>query len=253
MKSSAKKILLVILGINGSFSGNLLSETATLSDKEEANALQEMDQALRSVATSGVSKAMNEILRANVRADSKEPEKFLSKVKFKIKKVKFPTGHFMSSIKKWGQFGIIMSGSTDDKSLNHVDNCTIDLYVGYNGCLENGKMLLFKSQCTCATLPVHKDQTICFFMPGDIRQRYNLTRPPDYCAVRVTVDGIKQQIEIFDKDGKVVQRSDSDKYHKSIKENASIFDRILRNADQLPPYADVKISYHPTLLLEVDA
>ncbi|MDR2372207.1 MAG: hypothetical protein LBD60_03620 [Puniceicoccales bacterium] len=253
MKSSAKKILSVILGINGSFSGNLLSETAILSDEEEAKVLQEMNQALRSVAAPATDKAMNELLGANVRADSKEPEKFQSKARFETKKVKFPISRLLSSIKKWGQFEIIICGSANDKNLNYVDNCTIDFYAGYNGCLKNGKMLLFKSQCTCATLPIHKDQTICFFMPGDIRQRYNLTRPPDYCAVRVTVDGIKQQIEVLDKNGKVAQRSDSDKYHKSIKGNASTNDRIVRNADQLPLYADIKIPCHPTLLTEVDA
>jgi hypothetical protein len=114
-------------------------------------------------------------------------------------------------------------------------------------------MLLFGGQCTCISLPVHTDRTVCFFIPWDVCERYGLNRPPDYCAIRITAGGFRQPIAIIGKNGKDTLRSDSDAHHRAIKERAQVEGGIMRNVDQLPPYADVKIKNHPTLLLGVDA
>ncbi|MDR1906813.1 MAG: hypothetical protein LBQ03_01155 [Puniceicoccales bacterium] len=252
MKKLAKKVLSIILGINGFLSSNLLRATATLSSEEQA-AVQEMSDALKSATTPIAEKAMNELVGANVRADSKEPEKFQSNVKIELDRVQFDTSRLLGRMKKWGQIKITFHANTNDKNVEWAENCDIKFYVGYNGCRSDGRMLLFKTDCTCAILPTNTEQSVLFFLPGDIRQRHNLNRIPDYCAVHFRVNGIGQPIVVVNKDGKNTYRSDSETHHKDMKKRSHIEDRIMRNVDQLPIYADIRVSDHPTLLLPVDA
>jgi hypothetical protein len=276
MKSSAKKILPVILGINHFLSLYLLGETPTFSSGEQAVspgsdtnslvlnpplgssdeeqiAIQEMTQKLQSITTPVVDKVGKELLGANVRADSKEPTMFQSKVKIELISVQYEPNRSSGSMTKWTQVKIKLRAITDDKSIKWTDNCRIKLYLGYNDCRTDGKMLLFETECTCATFPIHMDQTILFFIPGDICQRYNLSQIPDYCAIRITVDGIGQSTIIVNKEGKDTHRSDADAHHRMLKERAYIEDKIVRNVDQLPNYVKTEILQHPTLRLEVDA
>jgi hypothetical protein len=250
MGKSVGKLLSVIFGINGSFFFNF---SEALTADEEQIAIQEMADTVKLMATPTIDKTMDALLGANVRADSKEPEKFVSKVKLELVKAKFDTSRLLGSAKKWGETKITLRANADDKSIQWADKCNTKLYIGYNGCRPDGKMLLFEAECTCITLPTNKEQSVLFFVPGDVRQRYNLSREPDYCALRFTVDGISQPITIVNKEGKDTHRSDSDAYHKTIREGAYIDDRIVRNVDQLPIYAGIRVTEHPTLLLDVDA
>jgi hypothetical protein len=67
------------------------------------------------------------------------------------------------------------------------------------------------------------------------------------------VDGINQNIIIIDKEGKNAYQANPLEFHKKALQRSSIETRIMRNVDQLPIYADIRISNHPTLLLEIDA
>ncbi|MDR2812404.1 MAG: hypothetical protein LBB05_01250 [Puniceicoccales bacterium] len=251
MEGLVKKILLSVLGING-FLFSKYSEAEVSSDSEQA-AIQEMNQALQSAATPIVDKVMDELRGANVRADSKEPEKFQSPAKLELVKVEFDTSRLLEAMGKWGRIKVTLSANTRDKAINWVDNCHIKIYLGYNGCRSDGKMLLFKAECTCITLPTNVEQSIIFFTPGDVRKRYNLSRVPDYCALRFAIDGVSQLIVIVNKNGKDTHRSDSNKQHETVKKRSQIDDRTIRNVDQLPVYADIRIDVHPTLRTEIDA
>ncbi|MDR1591075.1 MAG: hypothetical protein LBR92_03725 [Puniceicoccales bacterium] len=257
MGKLVKKLLSVVFGINGYLFLNCLeardSFETTLAPDEEQVAIQEMADTVKSMATPLTDKAMNELLGANVRADSKEPKKFLSNVQLELVKMKCDRNRLVGTMKKWGKVEIILRANTSDKNVNWTDKCNVKLYIGYNGCRLDGKMLLFKADCTCITLQTNKEQSILFFIPGDVYQRHNLGDVPAYCALVFTVDGIRQQTIIVNKEGKDTHRSDADTYHKTVKEQAYIDDRIVRNVDQLPIYADIRGTQHPTLLLDVDA
>jgi hypothetical protein len=286
MERSVKKLLLSILGINGFLFFKCSEaeiapdseqaapyETHTLIDKSDEviaptsglrmisdlqgdlqgvsdSDLREMSQALESKMAPTANGAMVELLNTNVRADSKEPRKFLSDVKLELVKVESNGRRFPKSMNKWWQYEVILSANTEDKTIKYADNCTVKIYIGYNNCRSDGKMLLFKANCTCITLPTNERQSVFFFLPGDVSQRYNLNRDPDHCAIVFSVDGIRQRVIIADSNGKDTRRSDSDEYHRAIKEGAYVEDRTVRNSDQLPSDADIKVGKHPTLRLE---
>jgi hypothetical protein len=156
-------------------------------------------------------------------------------------------------MKKWGQIRILLQANSRDKNMEWAENCEVKLYVGFDGCYPDGKMLLFKASCTCAMLPTNKEQSVFFFLPGDVRKRYSLARVPDYCAIRFSVNGISQPMIIINREGKNAYHARADDFHRETKKRSEVEDRIMRNVDQLPIYADISVSDHPTLLLEVDA
>jgi hypothetical protein len=169
MEKSVKKILSVIIGINGYLFSNFLQADTDLSAQEQA-AIQEMSESLKATMMPSGKGTMHELLDANVRGDSKEPGKFRSNIKIELSKVKFDTSRLLATMKKWEQIKIILQANTEDKNIKWAENCTVNLYVGYDKCRPDGKMLLFKSDCTCALLPTNTEQSILFFIPGDVRQ-----------------------------------------------------------------------------------
>ena len=179
-------------------------------------------------------------------------DKFSTTETIHLDKVKFDKNRMLVAMKKWGQVKINLHVTSTKSEKKWTDECKIKLYIGFNDCRDDGKMLLFKSYCDVATLPINQNQSILFFLPGDIRKRYNLARVPDYCAVRFTSNGVNQKMKIINKDGDEMCNLDAEPFHKEMKKKSFIAINILRNVDQLPSYSDIRISDHPTLLVDID-
>ncbi|MDR2200994.1 MAG: hypothetical protein LBN94_02720 [Puniceicoccales bacterium] len=220
---------------------------------DEKIADQEMSNELESTFKPAKQQLMDELLHTKIRSDSPNSEKFRSEVQIECNQVKFDTSRLLVSMKKWGQIKILLQANGYNKNIKWAENCEIKLYIGFDGCSPDGKMLLFKTSCTCAMLPAGEEQAVLFFLPGDVRKRYKLARVPDYCAIRFSVDGVSQPIIIINKDGKNTYLDNAHGLHRETKKRSHVRDRIMRNVDQLPIYADISVPDHPTLLLEVDA
>ena len=244
MKKFISSLLLVCCGICAH-----AENIAPLSD-EELGALDDMNQQFK--ASSTTSNAKQELLGANILPDSKDPSKFQPTATIELERVKFSTDRFLFASKKWGEIRIDIKTRTNSPDLKWADNCRIKLYVGFNNCLPSGKMLLLKSDCTCVCLEKDESQSIRFFIPGDIRARYNLSKVPDYCDVQFSVDGHEQDIIIVNQNGENSYVPKADNVHKNTKKSAQVESHWMRNADQIPPYADIKLSNHPTLELPID-
>ncbi|MDR1303323.1 MAG: hypothetical protein LBJ81_01735 [Puniceicoccales bacterium] len=262
MKKSIKKLLSVIAGINGLLCTNLWGESApllekdqaTLLSKEEQAAVDEMSRALNSATKPIGEKVGNELLDANVRGDAKEPDKFKSPVKIGLNQVKFSTER-LGTANKWVQIKVNLVANTEDKNIKWTEPCKVKAYVGYENRCPDGKMLLFKSDCTCATLPIGTEKPVFFFIPGDIRLKYDLPDVPNYCAVSFTTGGISQPMMIVNKEGRDTYRSDGNTVHLETKKRSLIEGRIMRNFDQMSGYdlPSNVIKNTPSLLLDVDA
>ncbi|UPA28292.1 MAG: hypothetical protein LW808_003235 [Verrucomicrobiota bacterium] len=194
--------------------------------------------------------AKKELVDANILPDAQKPSNFQATSRIDIERVKFDTSRLMIAMKKWGQVRIDLKPQALVKGQEWADNCKIRLYVGFNGCLPSGRMLLMRSECTCICLKNNELASVYFFIPGDVRKRYSLARQPDYCALRLIVDGHTQDIVITDKDGKNSHAPNAEKLHKETKEKAQIEVAWMRNIDQLPINADVKVK-HPAMRLEI--
>jgi hypothetical protein len=210
---------------------------------EELMAVEDMSLKINSP----IKNTIEELVDANVRADSKNPDRFKPKTSIELKTTVFNINS-MTTTSSWGQITIILQPHNVDKNEKWTEECNIKFYIGFNGCLKTGQMLMFKGSAICATLENEKEQSVLFFLPGDICKRYGLNRTPDYCAVRFTTDGISQDIIIINKDGKNAYQPNPEDFHAKAKERSDIRPVPLRNADQLPSYADIKIKNHPSLI-----
>ena len=163
-------------------------------------------------------------------------------------------------MKKWGQIKLDVIATSKNKDKKWTGPCSVKLYVGYNvqdPSLGDKKMILFRSECEIITLPTNQEQSILFFIPGDIRKRYGLAQNPDYCAIKFRLDGYSQGVQIVaisDKQGTLqkIPSENAKKIHNATKAKSDIKINIMRNVDQLPIYADIKISNHPTLAIDND-
>jgi hypothetical protein len=262
MKKSIKKLFPVIAGINGLLCTNLRGELAPLSAKDQAiplskdeqAAVDEMSQAISTVTKPIEEKVGNELLSANVRGDSKEPEKFKSSVKIELKRVIFDTDR-LGTANKCNVIEVNLMAKTEDKNMKWTEPCKVKVYFGVENRRPDGKMLAFKSNCTCTTLPIDTEKSVFFFIPGDIRKKHNLPEIPQYCAVSFTIDGVTQPWKIVDKNGKDTYRSDGNTFHSETKKRSSIESRIMRNFDQMSGYnlPTGVIKNTPSLLLDIGA
>jgi hypothetical protein len=248
MKQSFKNIFSVSAFLCFTALSSVVASEQQLSSEELAAAVKDMSKNMDSIAKPATGKIMDELVGANVRADSKEPDKFKAKTTLEFVKAKFDTSKIMMAMKKWGQIKIIVKAHSVDKNEKWTEQCEVKLYAGFNNCLRNGKMLIFKSAGTCFTLPTETEQSFLFFIPGDIRQKYSLSRAPDYCAIHITCGGISQEMIIINKEGKNAYQANPEKFHKDTKGRSEIENDILCNANQLPIYADIRVDQHPTLI-----
>jgi hypothetical protein len=223
-----------------------------------------MSAQLKGAADDQKEQVMDDLVDANVRADSKNPDQFIPRTKVELVEVKYGTDRLIPGMSKWGKITITVIPHEIDKNgiviPNNVDKngkwtgeCQIKIYVGYNDCLESGQMLMIKGAAVCITLENEKKQSIIFFIPGDTRQKYGIDRIPDYCSIHISVDGISQYPIIINKEGKDSHQPDPEKFHREAKERSEIQTLIIRNVDQLPSYVDIRIKEHPTLLLSAGA
>jgi hypothetical protein len=218
---------------------------------EELAAIRDMSSRIDTAIQPISEKAGNELIGANVRADSKDPTKFETSATIELVRIKFDTNRFFVSRKKWSPTEIIIKAHNRNKKENWTENCKITLHIGFDNPGE--KKLLFKASCLCLTLPNEAKQSIFFFLPNDIQKKYDLIgRVPDYCAVKFSVGGIHQEIIIVNREGKNAYQADPKNFHKKIEENSNIQNGVMRNVDQLPFYADVAVGDHPSLRLEID-
>ncbi|MDR0590800.1 MAG: hypothetical protein LBG09_03050 [Puniceicoccales bacterium] len=280
MKKSIKKLLPVIAGINGLLCANLWGESAPLLEKDQAvlppkedllvplpkenlpaplsqedkAAVEEMSKTLSSVAVPTEEKVGNAFLDANVRGDAQDPEKFKSPAKIELNQVKFSTER-LGTANKWGLIKVNLVANTEDKNIKWTEPCKVKVYAGYENRLPDGKMLLFKSDCTCTTLPIATEKPVFFFIPGDIRLKYNLPDVPDYCALSFTVDGVSQPMVIANKEGRDTYRSDGNTFHLEIKKRSLIESRIMRNFDQMSGFdlPSNVVKNTPSFLTPIDA
>jgi hypothetical protein len=164
-----------------------------------------------------------------------------------LKSIKFSKNRLMIAMKRWGEVKLSIIAESGNPGVKWVDDCRIKLYIGYNGLGKDGKMLAFKSSCRIFTLPTSSEQNIYFYIPGDLRKRYNLIKDPDFHVVRITIDGTKMPLgeKECSKSLETVQKREE--FYKKIKTEADLFTFGLYNANQLPPYADMKIERQPTL------
>jgi hypothetical protein len=274
MRKSIKKLLPIIAGINGLLGTNLWGEPALLLEKEQAAPLLEseksdvesMKKELDSITKPHGEKVGEELLKEdlNVRGDAQNPYKFKPTVKVELKRVKFSTEHLRTAHKcvqikleivaKTPEATTTVA-KTEDKKTQWTEPCKVEVSVGYENLLPDGKMLLFESGCTCATLPTDTEKSVPFYISGDVRQKHGLPGAPDFFALRFTTDGIRQPTIIANKEGKDTYRSDGDIVLNETRKRSRIESRIMRNFDQMSVYnlpSDV-IKNTPSLLLEVDA
>ncbi|MDR2735276.1 MAG: hypothetical protein LBB20_00310 [Puniceicoccales bacterium] len=164
-----------------------------------------------------------------------------------LEKIKFAKNRLLVAMKRWGEIKINIRAVAANPKAEWVDDCRIKLYIGYNGLGKNGKMLAFKSSCKIFTLPNNSTQSIYFYLPGDLRKRYKLTQDPDFYTVRITVDGVKMPLGELECSQSLKTPKQREDFYKKIKKEASLLESALCNANQLPPYADLKVDSQPTL------
>jgi hypothetical protein len=131
--------------------------------------------------------------KANLTAKINEslPAQVNRNAKIYLKSIKFSKNRLLVAMKRWGEIKLSITAESGNPNAKWVDDCRIKLYIGYNGLGKDGKMLAFKSSCKIFTLPTATEQNIYFYIPGDLRKRYNLTKDPDFYTVRITADGTK--------------------------------------------------------------
>lgn len=193
--------------------------------------------------------AKQELVGANILPDAQKPSNFQATSKINLERVKFETSRLMIAAKKWGQIRLDLKPEALVKGQEWADNCRVRLYVGFK--LPSGKMLLLRTECTFICLKNGKSFSAYFYIPGDVRNRYNLPKLPDYCAIRISVDGNNQEIIIVDKNGKNSHVANAEKVHKDIKKNAQIEIGWMRNIDQMSANADVKKESQPATKLGI--
>lgn len=180
---------------------------------------------------------MKELTDVNILPDPKDPG-FVSQTTITLKKVKFDTSRLVSAMKKWRVFRINFEATNKNKEQAWTGPCKVRLYIGFEGCARDGRLLLFRAECTCITLKAGEEYSVYFFIPSDVAESFGLPLVPDYGAIRFIVDGISQPIMIIGKDGKRTPFSDPEQVHKDMKKRAEIDNRIMWNMSQLPFYVD---------------
>lgn len=204
---------------------------------------------MKQILSGPTEQAKQELVDANILPDAQKPDNFQATSKINLERVKFETNRLTIAAKKWGQIRLDLKPEALVKGQEWADNCRVRLYVGFK--LSSGKMLLLRAECTFICLKNGKSFSAFFYIPGDVRDRYKLPKLPDYCAIRISVDGHDQEIIIVDKNGKNSHVANAEKVHKDTKEKAQIEIGWMRNIDQMPANADVRKEFQPATKLEI--
>ncbi|MDR0351666.1 MAG: hypothetical protein LBH49_03430 [Puniceicoccales bacterium] len=164
-----------------------------------------------------------------------------------LNSIKFSKNRLLVAMKRWGEIKVTITAEAGNPIDKWVDDCRIKLYIGYNNLGKDGRMLAFQSSCKVFTLPNATEQNMYFYLPGDLRKRYNLTKDPDFYVVRLTIDGTKMPLGEKECSKSLETPQKREEFYKKIKTEADLLISGLYNANQLPPYADIKVEKQPTL------
>ncbi|MDR1366357.1 MAG: hypothetical protein LBJ13_00395 [Puniceicoccales bacterium] len=215
----------------------------------ELQDVQDMSLNLGQATSRPIEKIMEELVDTNVRADSKDPNQFKQKTEVEVKQSTVEN----KTTSGYKQFTIDLQPNNLNANEPWTGECQVKLYVGFEGCLKNGRMLMFKCSAVCVTLKNRTTYSIPFFLPADICERYGLlSRVPDYRAIHIATDGISQSMIIINRDGKNAHQPNPEEFHIRMKQSSDIQTGIMCNAYQLPPHAGIKPKNHPTLRFSTD-
>lgn len=173
--------------------------------------------------------------------------------------ISFDKNRLLVKMKKWGQIKLSLKPISENKTITYTNNVDVKIYIKYNLpnkiCqtykLKQNSSIFFESSAKIFSLSTNCESPLLFFIPGDVRKKYALDKTPDYCAISVTLDNETQFFTVETKPKQKIKNIKEIEFKQLLETNKSksiLMHNLMFNANQLPPYADIKISEHPTLL-----
>ncbi|MDR0418079.1 MAG: hypothetical protein LBH08_01410 [Puniceicoccales bacterium] len=248
-----------------------LSPEESLAVQSMVSNLSEINHSTNHSTAEKVMKELNDT-NTNVRADSKEPNRFKQTTNVEICQSiveKKPESEYKKIL-------VTIRPINLNAREEWIKECQVKIYVGFENCPEKNcpekncseknypeknypekncpeerEMVMFKCSATCLAMENEKKYFILFFLHVDICRQYGiLNRDPDYQAIRITTNGVSQPMIIINKEGKDAHQPNSEEHHIKMKQSSDIQLGVMRNVDQLPSYANIKIKNHPPLRLD---